>query len=65
MTHQFSRSLNWLIDSCTDFGMYLATMQRQCSVRNRVGGCEGGPTVDEAREDYRRMIRPSFTSLIG
>lgn len=65
MPHGFSRSLNSLIHVCTDFGMYLTTLQRQCSTADGVADCQGGPTVDEARKDYRWMVRPLPTSLIG
>ena len=56
MMHRFTSPLPVLAHTCSDFGSYMMKLQSRSLKRDSNGDCEGGPTVDEARLDYRRMI---------
>ena len=56
MTRRFSNAIHALAHTCSGFGSYLMGLQSRCLKRGANGGCEGGPTADEARQDYRRML---------
>ena len=62
MTRRFSGVLHSLVHNCSAFGSYMIHLQRRCLNRKANGDCEGGPTVDEAKRDYKRNLN-SFWNL--
>lgn len=62
MTRRLSGALRSLIHTCSAFGSYMVHLQSNCLKRKANGDCEGGPTVDEARRDYKRNLN-AFWSL--
>ena len=56
MTRRFSRALHSVVHTCSVFGTYMMHIQSRCLKCGANGDCEGGPTADEARGDYRRML---------
>ena len=56
MIHTFTSTLHSLAHTCSGFGSYMMNLQSRCLKRMGNGGCEGGPTVDEAQRDYLRML---------
>ncbi len=50
-------TLGRLVHTCSDFGNYFMSFQRRCYKSGRSGDCEGIPTLEEARRDYREMLR--------
>ena len=60
MIDRFSRTLGSLGMACSDFGHYFTTLKRGCFKSGSNGDCEGGPTFDEARKDYRAAVRPKL-----
>jgi len=56
MTRRFSNAIHALVHTCSGFGSYMMRLQSRCLKRGANGDCEGGPTADEARQDYRRML---------
>ena len=65
MTNRFSTTAHSIIHTCSDFGAYFLHLKRACHESGSSSDCEGGPTIDEARSDYRRMNRPHTTTLTG
>ena len=57
MIRRFSGTLGRLAHTCSEFGDYFMSFQRRCSKSGRSGDCEGIPTLEEARRDYREMLR--------
>jgi len=57
MIRRFSSTLGKLAHSCSEFGDYFMSFQRRCSKSGRSGDCEGNPTLEDARRDYREMLR--------
>ena len=55
MNHSVSSRLRSLAHACTGFGSYMMSLHGRCLDRRSNGSCEGGPTADEAKRDYRRM----------
>ena len=60
MIDRFSRTLGSLGRACSHFGSYLVTFHRRCFKSGRREDCEGLPTVDEARKDYRDAVHPKL-----
>ena len=63
MTRRFTSALRSLAHTCSGFGHYMMNLQSRCLDRKANGDCDGGPTADEARRDFRRMldVRKSLT----
>ena len=57
MIHRFSTRLRSLGKACSDFGTYFTALNHKCFKSGRKEDCEGGPTFDEARKDYRDAVR--------
>lgn len=57
MIRRFLSTLGSLAHSCSEFGNYFMSFQRRCYKSGRSSDCEGVPTLDEARRDYRKMLR--------
>ena len=55
--NRFFATLGRLAHVCSEFGDYFMSIQRRCYKSGRSGDCEGIPTVEEARRDYREMLR--------
>ena len=56
MIHKFTSPLRSLAHLCSDFGSYMVNLQRRCLKRGANGGCEGGPSADDAQRGYRTML---------
>ena len=56
MTRRFSRAIHSVVHTCSAFGSYMMHLQSRCLRHGANGGCEGGPTADEARRDYQIML---------
>ena len=56
MVHRFFSALRRLAHACSDFGSYFMNLQRR-GCNSCLRNCyEGGPNMDEARQDYLGMI---------
>lgn len=60
MTRRFSRALHSVVQSCSGFGSYMMHLQSRCLDRKTNGDCEGGPSADEARRDYRAILEEAI-----
>ena len=56
MIRRYTSPLRSLAHACSDFGQYMMNLQSRCLGRHSNGGCEGGPTMDDAQRDCRTMI---------
>ena len=43
----------------SEFGNYVM------STRDRCNDCEGNPTLDDARRDFREMMRSRHSTIVG
>ena len=57
MLNNLSRGVRSLGHTCTGLGAYMMGLQGRCTKTGRRADCEGGPNLDEARRDYRGMLR--------
>ena len=57
MISRFFRTLGSLAHACSEFGDYFMSFQRKCHKFGRRGDCEGNPPLEQARRDYREMLR--------
>ena len=64
MISKFSSSLGRIVHTCSEFGNYFMSSQRRCFKSGRSSDCEGNPTAEEARRDYREM-RSSNSRPLG
>ena len=55
--HAVSRIVRTIIHSCTDFGNYFTNVQSKNCGRCPDCRCGEGPSVQEAQQDYRAMLR--------
>ncbi len=55
MPNSFTRGVRKLVLACTDFDAYYAGLQRRCIEGNSDGDCDGIPSIEEARRDYRHV----------
>ena len=60
LIQRVSSALRSLAHTCSGFGSYFMQLQSRCL---KHGGCEGSPTVDEARRDYSRI--PTYAQDSG
>ena len=60
MIRKFSRTLWSLGGAFSDFETYFMTLKRGCFKSGSIENCEGGPTFDEARNDYRDAVSPKL-----
>ena len=51
--------------TCSEFGNYFMSFQRRCFKSGRSSDCEGNPTPEDARRDFREMMRPRHSTFIG
>ncbi len=57
MIRRIFSTLGSLAHACSEFGNYFMSFQSRCFKTGRSGDCEGNPTLEEARRDYREMLR--------
>ena len=57
MMRKFFGPLGSLAHTCSEFGNYFMSFQRRCFKTGRSGDCEGNPSLREAQQDYREMLR--------
>ena len=55
-------ALGGIAHMCSEFGGYFMSFQRKCLKTGRGADCEGQPTMNDARKDYRAMVRSRYTS---
>ena len=53
----FFNTLGRIGHTCSEFGNYFMSFQRRCLKSGLSSDCEGNPTPEEARSDYREMMR--------
>ena len=64
MIGKFFSTLGWIGHACSEFGNYFMSFQRNCLKAGRANDCEGIPTLEDARKDFREMMRPRSTPLL-
>ena len=68
LLHGLSKAIGNIAHTCSDFGSYVAQLQRGGCDTGRCDDLDIGPTMDEARKDYRATlcarIRPLTTSVL-
>ena len=60
MTNRFYSALGSINQICSGFGHNFMSMQRRCVNPWRSDDCTGNPTPDEARRDFRQMMRSKY-----
>ena len=65
MIRRFFSALGSLAHACSEFGNYFMSFQHRCFKSGLSGDCEGNPTLREAQQDYREMLRSQKTTLIS
>ena len=63
MIGKFISTVGKLGHACSDFGNYFMSFQRKCIKSGRSSDCDGNPTTDEARRDYRAMMRSKYSNF--
>ena len=57
MVSRFHSALGIIAHRCSAFANYFIGLQSRCFKSGRSEDCEGNPTLDEARSDFREMMR--------
>ena len=65
MIRRFFSTLGLIGHTCSDFGHFFMSSQRRCFESGRSSDCEGIPTPEEARRDFRAMMRSRHTTYIA
>ena len=60
MLSKLFRALRWMGHACFEFGDYFMSFHRRCF---KSGRCEGNPTHEDARRDFRQMLRSRYTTF--
>ena len=63
MVGKFFRTLGRFGHTCSEFGSYFMNTQRGCFKSGRGNDCEGNPTVEEARKDFRATMRSRHSTF--
>ena len=64
MISKFLNTLGRLAHACSEFGNYFMSFQRRCLKTGLSGDCEGNPTLREAQQDYRELLRSQKTPFM-
>ena len=65
MIRKFYSTLGLIGHTCSEFGNYFMSSQRRCFKSGRSKDCEGNPTPEEARRDFRAMMRSKYPTFLG
>ena len=63
MVGNFFRTLGRIGHTCSEFGSYFMNTQGGCCKSGRGNDCEGNPTVEEARKDFRATMRSRHSTF--
>ena len=56
MIGKFFSNLGRIGHACSEFGNYFTSIQRRCGKSGQSVDCEGYPTEEESRRDFRAMM---------
>ena len=65
MIRRVFSALGPIVHTCSEFGHYFMSFQDKCFKPGRRTDCEGNPTLEDARKDFRAMLRVRHSTLIG
>ena len=60
MIGKFFTTLSRIGHACSEFGNYFMSIQRNCLKSGGSNGCEGSATLEDAKRDFRGMMRPTL-----
>ena len=60
MIRNFFSTLGRIVHTCSEFENYFMSFQRRCFKSGLASDCEGNPTQEDARRDFRKMMRSRY-----